>query len=237
MSASTMVPVLPLSAEDFELALRGEQRDYWDRHPFHRRMARGELCVAHLRAWVANRWYYQSILPRKDAAVIANCPVPEVRRRWIGRILYHDGVGDDDGGHARWLMLATAVGLSREEVIDERHVVPGVRHAVDAYLAFARERPWYEGVASSLTELFAPEAMTARMESWRKFYPWVPDEGLRYFDDRVGRATAEGADALRIVLSHCRSRERQDAAVAAVRFKLGVLWGMVDAIDHATEPR
>lgn len=57
----------------------------------------------------------------EDAAVIANCPLPEVRRRWLPRIAYHDGSTDGDGGCARWLMLAEAVGLSRAEVIDERH--------------------------------------------------------------------------------------------------------------------
>jgi pyrroloquinoline quinone (PQQ) biosynthesis protein C len=31
-----------------------------------------------------------------------------------------------------------------------------VRFAVDAYLHFVRDRPWIEGVASSLTELFSP---------------------------------------------------------------------------------
>jgi pyrroloquinoline-quinone synthase len=219
----------------FEAALRGEEHGYWDRHPFHQRMDAGELGEAHLRAWVANRWYYQKTLPQKDAAIIANCPLPEVRRRWVGRIAYHDGADDDHGGRARWLALAVAVGLTRDEVVDERHVVPGVRHAVDAYLAFARTRPWYEGVASSLTELFAPTAMANRIASWRKHYPWISSEGLRYFEHRVDCAKDEGDDALRIVLSHCRSRERQDGAVAAIRFKTGVLWGMLDAIEHAME--
>ena len=79
--------------------------------------------------------------------------------------------------------------------------------------------------------------MAARITAWRQHYPWIPGDGLGYFDDRVVRATTEGEDALRMVMCHCRSREQQDAAVAAVRFKLSVLWGMVDAIDHATEVR
>jgi pyrroloquinoline-quinone synthase len=237
MTTVTLPIDRPLDENAFEVALRGEERDYWDQHPFHRRMAAGELNAGQLSAWVANRWYYQNALPQKDAAVIANCPLPEVRRRWVRRIVYHDGTGDGDGGRAMWLTLAESVGLARQEVIDERHVVPGVRHAVDAYVAFARQRPWYEGVASSLTELFAPRAMAARMAAWRQHYPWIPSEGLGYFDDRVIRASTEGEDALQIVMCHCRSSAQQGAAVAAVRFKLGVLWGMVDAIDHATEAR
>lgn len=230
----TAAESVPLDDVAFEAALRGEREHYWDRHPFHRRMDSGALNPEQLRAWVANRWYYQNALPQKDAAVIANCPLAEIRRQWVTRIVYHDGLGSDDGGRAQWLRLADAVGLNREEVLDERHVVPGVRHAVDSYLAFARTRTWSEGVASSLTELFAPTAMAARMTSWRKHYRWIAPEGLGYFDRRVNHAKIEGHDALRIVIGHCRTREGQDAAVAAVKFKLGVLWGMVDAIDQRT---
>ena len=225
----------PLDRADFEAALRAEESGYWDKHPFHQRMAAGELGPADLRAWVANRWCYQRTLPQKDAAVIANCPYADVRRRWVTRILYHDGPDEGSGGMARWLALGEAVGLSRPEVLDERHVVPGVRHAVDAYLALARIRPWYEGVASSLTELFAPQTMAARTASWRQHYPWVSTGGLAYFESRIDRARHEASDALEIVLSHCRTRERQDAAVGALRFKTSMLWGMLDAIEHSVE--
>lgn len=224
-----------LNRDDFEGMLRVQQRSYWDKHPFHQRMAAGELEPAHLRAYVANRWYYQRNLPQKDAAIVANCPLPEVRRRWLPRIMYHDGTVDGDGGCARWLVLADAVGLNRAEVTDELHLLPGVRFAVDSYVAFARTRPWIEGVASSLTELFAPQAMAARTAALKKHYSWINQDALGYFDSRIDRAPQEGADALDIVLSHCRSRESQDAALRALAFKTDVLWSMLDAIEHALQ--
>jgi pyrroloquinoline-quinone synthase len=223
----------PLDRDEFEGMLRAAERNYWDKHPFHQRMDAGELGPADLRAWVANRWYYQRNLPQKDAAIIANCPLPEIRRRWLPRIIYHDGTTNGDGGCARWLMLAEAVGLSRAEVIDERHVLPGVRFAVDSYVTFARTRPWAEGVASSLTELFAPHAMATRTAALRRHYSWINPEGLKYFDARIPRAHEECADALDIVLTHCTSREGQDAAVRALEFKTDVLWTMLDTIEHA----
>jgi pyrroloquinoline-quinone synthase len=222
-----------LNRDDFEGMLRAQQRNYWDKHPFHQRMAAGELEPAHLRAYVANRWYYQRSLPQKDAAIIANCPLPEIRRRWLPRISYHDGTTDGDGGCARWLVLADAVGLNRAEVIDELHLLAGVRFAVDSYVAFARTRPWIEGIASSLTELFAPQAMAARTTALRKYYPWIDQDALAYFDSRIGQARLECADALDIVLSHCTSREGQDAALHALAFKTDVLWSILDAIEHA----
>jgi pyrroloquinoline-quinone synthase len=226
-----------LDRAEFEGMLRAAERSYWDKHPFHQRMDAGELEPAHVRAWVANRWYYQRSLPQKDAAIVANCPLPEVRRRWLPRIAYHDGTADGAGGCARWLVLAEAVGLDRTEVIDERHVLPGVRFAVDSYVTFARTRPWIEGIASSLTELFAPHAMAARTVALRKHYPWIEHDALGYFDSRISRAQEECADALDIVLSHCTSRQSQDAAVCALEFKTDVLWCMLDAIEHSLQAR
>ncbi|MGH3671833.1 MAG: pyrroloquinoline-quinone synthase PqqC [Pseudonocardiaceae bacterium] len=226
-----------MSHHEFEVLLRSAERNYWDKHPFHQRMDAGELDPAHLRAWVANRWYYQQSLPQKDAAIIANCPLPDVRRRWLPRIAYHDGSTDGEGGCARWLILAEAVGLSRMEVVDERHVLPGVRFAVDSYVSFARTRTWIEGVASSLTELFAPQAMTTRAAALRRHYPWADHAALEYFDSRIPRAQEECADALDIVLSHCTSRQSQDAAARALEFKTDVLWSMLDTIEHALRTR
>jgi pyrroloquinoline-quinone synthase len=222
-----------LNSEEFENMLRGAERSYWDKHPFHQRMDAGELDPGDLRAWVANRWYYQRSLPQKDAAIVANCPLPEIRRQWLPRISYHDGTSGGDGGCARWLLLAEAVGLSREEVTDERHVLPGVRFAVDSYVTFARTRPWVEGIASSLTELFAPEAMATRVAAFRRYYPWIDHEALSYFDARIPQAREECADALGIVLAHCTSRESQDAAARALEFKTDVLWSMLNTIDHS----
>jgi pyrroloquinoline-quinone synthase len=220
---------------EFEGMLRAAERSYWDKHPFHQRMDAGELDPAHLRAWAANRWYYQQSLPQKDAAIIANCPLPEIRRRWLPRIIYHDGTTEGTGGCARWLVLAEAVGLSQAEVTDERHVLPGVRFAVDSYVTFARTRPWIEGIASSLTELFAPQAMAARTAALRRHHPWINHDALGYFDSRIGRAREECADALDIVLTHCCSRQHQEAAVRALEFKTDVLWSMLDTIEHALQ--
>ncbi|MGH3870995.1 MAG: pyrroloquinoline-quinone synthase PqqC [Pseudonocardiaceae bacterium] len=219
---------------DFEGMLRAQEQSYWDKHPFHQRMVAGELEPVHLRAYVANRWYYQCSLPQKDAAIIANCPLPEIRRRWLPRIEYHDG---GDGGCVRWLRFVDAVGLNRAEVIDELHLLPGVRFSVDSYVTFARTRPWLDGIASSLTEMFAPQAMAARAAALKKYYSWIDEDALAYFDSRIVRARQECTDALNIVLSYCTSKDSQDAALHALAFKTDVLWSMLDAIEHSVQAR
>ncbi len=220
-------------------------------------MNEGQLSPEALRGWVANRFYYQRNIPIKDAAILANCPVREVRRAWIHRILDHDGaslqrmwraelLADESGSESRlgkpplqneggieaWLRLGEACGISRDELLDNRHLLPGVRFAVDAYVNFARTQPWPIAIASSLTELFAPDLMTARLAAFEKFYSWIDPRGLDYFRRRVTQARRDSDEALAITLEYCNTPELQREAVRALEFKCDVLWSMLDAIHH-----
>jgi pyrroloquinoline-quinone synthase len=223
--------------EDFVAALRAQSQRYHSWHPFHRKMNEGGLSRRQIQGWVANRFYYQLNIPRKDAAILANCPLREVRRHWVRRILDHDGTVEEEGGIEAWLRLGEAAGLTRTELEDERHVVPGVRFAVDAYVTFARTRPWVEAVASSLTELFAPDLMADRLAAFERHYPWIEPQGLAYFRARLTQAPRDSAHALQVLTEHCRTPEGQARAVAALSFKCDVLWSMLDAIDHAYADR
>jgi len=227
-----------LDTDGLVAVLRAQSQRYHDRHPFHQKMNAGGLSPEQIRGWAANRFYYQVNLPRKDAAILANCPERDVRRRWIQRILDHDGPvsnheGDAPAGIDTWLLLAEAVGLTRAEVLDERHVVPGVRFAVDAYVTFARTRPWTEAVASSLTELFAPDLMADRLAAFEQHYPWIDRQALAYFRARLSQAPRDSEHALEVVTRYCLTPEQQAAAVAALSFKCDVLWSMLDAIEQA----
>ena len=226
----------------FVAELRSRSEIYWEKHPFQQAMLAGKLGPEQIRGFVANRWYYQKSLPLKDGALIGNCPVPEVRRKWLERIVYHDGAGDETGqngtgGLADWLRLADAVGLSREEVLDERHVVAGTRFAVDAYVNFCRTAPWYASVASSLTELFAPDLMRQRIAAYREHYPWIDADGLAYFEKRCVQAPREASFALDVVVRHCRTPDQKAAAADALTLKCQVLWAMLDAVDYAYRER
>ena len=208
-------------------------RAYYDKHPFHVAMNEGRLLPEALRGWVANRFYYQSNIPIKDAAILSNCPLREVRRVWIHRIVDHDGSAENEGGIEAWLRLGEACGLSRDELMQDRHVQPGVRFAVDAYVNFARMQPWPVAIASSLTELFAPDLMATRLTAFEKFYTWINPSGLDYFRRRVTQARRDSGEALAIALEHFNTRELQNAAIRALEFKCDVLWSMLDAIHHA----
>jgi len=206
---------------------------YHDKHPFHVAMNEGRLSPEAVRGWVANRFYYQASIPVKDAAILSNCPLSEVRRVWIHRIADHDGAAKNEGGIEAWLRLGEACSLSRAELMQNKNLQPGVRFAVDAYVNFARNRPWPVAIASSLTELFAPDLMAARLAAFEKFYPWIDPHGLDYFRRRVTQARRDSNEALEITIEHCSTPELQDAAVRALQFKCDILWCMLDAIQHA----
>jgi pyrroloquinoline-quinone synthase len=228
----------PATADDFVERLRAQGTRYHNLHPFHLRMDAGELTREELQRWVANRFYYQECIPIKDAAILSNCPEVEVRREWIQRIVDHDGTAEGTGGIESWLRLGEALGVTREELVSERHVLPGVRFAVDAYVTFARQRPWVEAVASSLTELFGPGAIKVRLAALERHYAWIDPAGLQYFRDRLVQAPRDADYALRLVVERCRRREQQDRAVAALRFKTEVLWAQLEAIERGdTQPQ
>ncbi len=221
----------PWSREEFEARLRDKGKFYHIHHPYHVLMAEGKLNQEQIRGWVLNRFYYQVMIPRKDAAILANCPDREVRREWLHRILDHDGHADDPGGIEAWIQLGLACGLSREEITSLRHVLPGVRFAVDAYYHFARTATWQEAICSSLTELFAPAIHQQRLAGWPKLYPWIKPEGLAYFQKRVSQARRDVEHGLAFTLDYFgQSRALQERALEILQFKLDVLWTMLDAM-------
>ncbi|WP_234437099.1 pyrroloquinoline-quinone synthase PqqC [Streptomyces maremycinicus] len=213
---------------------------YHDRHPFNQRMHRGELTPGELRTWVANRFYYQCGIPVKDAHILAKLRLPAQRRSWLRRIQDHDGRSDRDGGLERWLRLGEAVGLDRRELLTHRHLLPGVRLAVDGYVTFCRDHTALEAVASSLTELCAPSIMLTRLETFPVHYPWIDADGLSYFRDRVPQGRRDGSEALAWVREWAVTREQQDRALAALSFKCDVLWSLLDSVQgaaHRDTPR
>lgn len=229
------IPVLdrPLSSDELADALRAFSRSYYAVHPFHQLMREGALSKRQLQGWVANRLAYQRAVPRKDAAILSNCPDPAVRRLWIQRIVDHDGTEPGTGGIELWIRLGEALGVPREEMEDERHVLPGVRMAAESYVTFCKTHWWVEAVASSLTELFAPTLMRERLAAFPRHYPWVDAAGLEYFRSRLVQAPRDSTQGLELVTAHCTSVETQQRAFAALAFKIEMLWVLIDTVHNA----
>jgi coenzyme PQQ biosynthesis protein C len=234
MGTGTVTPVTEmLSREELRdrLLAVGANR-YHHRHPFHLRMHEGLLTRGQMQAWALNRYYYQSRIPMKDALLLTKSEDPAFRRAWRKRIWDHDGDLDGYGGIEKWIRLAEAAGLSREEVIPCSGVLPGVRYAVDAYLALVRESPLLVAVASSLTELFSRDLISLRIDKIRLHYPYL-SEGLAYFEGRLTQAPEDADFALDYVFTHAEARLQQEQIVSALEQKCAILWAQLDAIDYA----
>ncbi|MDM1840573.1 pyrroloquinoline-quinone synthase PqqC [Serratia marcescens] len=222
-----------MTPQAFEAALRAKGAYYHIHHPYHIAMHNGEATREQIKGWVANRFYYQTSIPIKDAAIMANCPQPDTRRKWVQRILDHDGYGGSEGGIEAWLRLGEAVGLQRDALLSEQLVLPGVRFAVDAYVNFARRACWQEAACSSLTELFAPQIHQSRLDSWPQHYPWIDAAGYDYFRSRLGQANRDVEHGLALALDYCDTVEKQQRMLEILQFKLDILWSMLDAMSMA----
>ncbi len=224
----------PWSLADFEARLRrvGTER-YHDKHPFNLRMHAGLLSPEELQTWVRNRYYYQTRIPVKDAAILGKSSDSTFRREWVQRLHDHDGRAPGEGGLELWLRLAEAAGLARDEVASLDFVLPGVRRACDAYVELVERADLLTAVAASLTELFAGNIMAARISAFERHYPWVDAEGLAYFRSRTTIAPRDAAYGLAFVVEQAGTLADQQRCLDALARKCEILWSLLDAVEAA----
>ncbi len=226
-----------LTPAELEAALRDiGARRYHRLHPFHKLLHSGRCTKGQVQAWALNRYYYQAMIPIKDAGLIARCDDSAIRREWRSRLVDHDGErGEhgDDGGIARWLRLTDGLDLDRDYVMSLRGLLPGTRFAVEAYVRFVKEKSLLEAIASSLTEMFSPQIINERVEGMLAGYLFVTRETLAYFDRRPPQAARDADFALNYCKTYARTPEQQQQVLTALEFKCSVLWAMCDALQHA----
>jgi pyrroloquinoline-quinone synthase len=205
---------------------------YHHQHPFHNMMHEGKLTRGQLQAWALNRYFYQSRIPMKDAAILSRSEDPGFRVAWRKRIIDHDGDGTNPGGIEKWLKLVEATGLPRMQAVRGEGILPATRYAVDAYVNFVSTHTHLEAVASSLTELFSKKLISLRIDRLKQHYPWLAT-GLDYFSGRLTQAPEDSEFALSWVVKHARTRDEQELAYAALRAKCDILWAQLDALYYA----
>jgi coenzyme PQQ biosynthesis protein C/coenzyme PQQ biosynthesis protein PqqD len=186
-----------------------------DQHPFHQLMHAGKLTRDELATWTLNRYYYQTRIPIKDAIIVSKSEDPAFRRAWIRRVHDHDGDVEHPGRGAGAVAAAGRGGRTGSRRGRELpRVLTGVRFACDSYVSLCRESPLVVAVASSLTEMFAPDLMSARIAAWEKHYPGWAARRWR----TSGRACrARGATARRGWRSSSRTRPRGRYKIRAWR--------------------
>jgi coenzyme PQQ biosynthesis protein C len=223
-----------LTPEELETELRDiGARRYHRLHPFHHLLHGGKCSRGQVQAWALNRYYYQAMIPVKDASLIARCTDQDVRREWRSRLVDHDGIAAGEGGIARWLKLTDGLGIDRDYVTSLKGLLPGTRYAVEAYVHFVAEKTLLEAVASSLTELFSLTIIGERLEGMLANYDFVTADTLAYFSARPPQARRDAEFALDYVKQNATTPEQQALVLKALEFKCDVLWAMLDALYHA----
>lgn len=222
------------SPEALELKLRyiGATR-YHSLHPFHHLLHGGKLNRGQVQAWALNRYYYQSSIPLKDAVVLSRFRDRDMRLEWRHRIEDHDGDFGTEGGIERWLKLTTGLGIAQDYVESARGILPATRFAVDAYVRFVGEKTPLEAIASSLTELFAPNLHEERIAGMLANYDFIHPGIMTYFQRRLDQAPRDAGFALDYVKRNARNPEERELVCQALIFKTNVLWVQLDALYHA----
>ena len=235
MTAFSVAPETSLnSAAELEEQLRyiGATR-YHSLHPFHRLLHGGKLNKGQVQAWALNRYYYQSSIPLKDAVVISRFRDRATRIEWRHRIEDHDGNFDTEGGIERWLQLTSGLGLDNGYVEAAEGILPATRFAVDAYVHFVRDRTPLEAIASSLTELFAPNLHEERISGMLMHYDFINPGVMSYFKRRLEQAPRDANFALDYVKAKATTPAERQLVCNALIFKTNVLWVQLDALYHA----
>ena len=235
ITAYSIGKAFPLNnAEELEAALRhiGATR-YHSLHPFHALLHGGKLNKGQVQAWALNRYFYQSTIPLKDAVVISRFRDRATRLEWRHRIEDHDGDVGAEGGIERWLKLTEGLGLDSAYVESTEGILPATRFAVEAYVHFCRDKTPLEAIASSLTELFAPNLHEERISGMLAHYNFVNPDIMSYFSRRLQQAPRDAGFALDYVRKHAKTPAEREMVCNALIFKTNVLWVQLDALYHA----
>ena len=229
-----------LSAEEFLATIWQERRRYVREgrikqpHPWRVALSQGKVSREALIEYVKNRYYFLANINRKDAQIIANCPIPEARRTLLRKYLDEEGqdvAGGSLGPHYyMWLKISDALGVSRDVMESFGDVLPVYRYTVDAVFNFAKQQSWIEGVAATyategrMWKRYTPkeehreEGLLGEGEALVRHYG-LPRDALLFYDVHSDANDDHGNINEAILKNYCVSVEQQERALAAARFR------------------
>jgi len=229
-----------LSAEEFLATIWQERRRYVREgrikqpHPWRVALSQGKVSREALIEYVKNRYYFLANINRKDAQIIANCPIPEARRTLLRKYLDEEGqdvAGGSLGPHYyMWLKISDALGVSRDVMESFGDVLPVYRYTVDAVFNFAKQQSWLEGVAATYAtegrmwkrhtpkEEHREEGLLGEGEALVQYYG-LPRDALLFYNVHSDANDDHGDINEAILKKYCISVEQQEQALAAARFR------------------
>lgn len=229
-----------LSAEEFIAAIWQERRCYVREgrikqpHPWRIALSEGKVSRHALIEYVKNRYYFLANINRKDAQVIANCPISEARRMLLRKYIDEEGqdvAGGQLGPHYEmWLKISDALDIPRDLMQSFADVLPVYRYTVDAVFNFAKQQSWLEGVAATyategrMWKRYTPKAehkedgLLNEGEALRRHYG-IPEDALLFYHVHSDANDEHGDINEAILKKYCVSADLQERALAAARFR------------------
>ena len=229
-----------LSGEEFIERIWQERRRYVREgrikqpHPWRVALSQGKVSRRVLIEYVKNRYYFLANINRKDAQIIANCPIPEARRTLLRKYIDEEGqdvAGGSLGPHYyMWLKISDALGVSREVMDRFGDVLPVYRYTVDAVFNFAKQQSWLEGVAATYAtegrmwkrytrkEEHKEEGLLGEGEALVRHYG-LPNDALLFYNVHSDANDEHGNINEAILKKYCVSVVQQQQALAAARFR------------------
>jgi len=199
-----------------------------EQHPFMKLLYGGKLTLDQLRGWAINRYYFHGHIPEKEAAIAANCP-PDVRSLWIEKLVEEAGGKGKPSHPDLWLRFCRDLGLSKEKVM-KAEVLPAVRMAVDGYLNLARYKPWRVGVAASLTEHLVPKRMEKMIDAFKKYYPFVTEDGMTFFKEHMVADVEHGELTIGLVEKYTHTQGDQAEIREGYFYKIDMHRVILDSV-------
>ena len=203
-------------------------------HPWRVALSHGRVSKAALVEYVKNRYYFLANINRKDAQVIANCPIADARRMLLKKYLDEEGqdiAGGQLGPHYEmWLRISDALGIPREVMNRFTDVLPVYRYTVDAVFNFAKLQGWLEGVAATyategrMWKRYTPkeehleDGLLGEGEALKRYYG-LAQEALEFYHVHSDANDEHGDINEAILKKYCVTVELQEKALAAARFR------------------
>jgi len=232
------VPGLP--ADEFIASIWQERRRFVKKgrikqpHSWNVALGEGKVSREAVIEYVKNRHYFLANINRKDAQIIANCPVSEARRLLMRKYIDEEGqdiVGGKLGAHYEmWVKVGEGLGISRDELNSFKDVLPAYRYTVDAIFNFAKHHGWLEGLAATyategqMWRRYTPREehrdtqILGEGEALKKFFG-LPDQALEFFNVHSDANDEHGDICENIIKKYCTTQELQRKALAAARFR------------------
>jgi pyrroloquinoline-quinone synthase len=203
-------------------------------HPWRVALSQGRVSRRALVEYVKNRYYFLANINRKDAQVIANCPISDARRMLLRKYIDEEGqdvAGGQLGPHYEmWLRISDALGVPREVMNSFEDVLPVYRYTVDAVFSFAKLQTWIEGVAATyategrMWKRYTPkeehkeDGLLGEGEALMRHYG-LTEEALLFFHVHSDANDEHGDINGAILKKYCTTAELQEKALAAARFR------------------